>query len=243
MKIFVKPLQNYTPEQVRLTYQHAFEVWQAVEGHPSGRSPRPLRHDEKSITYEFVDLPRSLLDLVRDERSNTVTVDALSKAGAILAGIHLGAAGRGLLHGDYVVHNLFHDNDTLYVIDAHPPETLGYRTTLLYGAPVRDVLAFVTALVSGLGYRAAWHRRALVDVYLSEFTDGYRSETSLPAISIRTIVGVLYDTVQMRYRAGFGIVSALLHGTCAATWIARFYVLRNAPKIKQRRDLFEEPGH
>lgn len=219
MKVFVKPLSGYTPEHVSLTYRHAVEVWQAVEAHPNARSPRPLRHDARSITYEFVNLPRSLLELVRDERSHDAT-RALAQAGAVLARVHEGPG--GLLHADYVVHNLFHDGDSLYVIDAHPPETLGYRNTLLYGAPARDVLAFVTALVSGLGYRTAWRQRARVDALLNAFACGYAAGNPIPLGSIRIIGGMVGDTARMRYRAGFGMASALMHGACAAAWIFRF---------------------
>jgi tRNA A-37 threonylcarbamoyl transferase component Bud32 len=229
MKVFVKPLQGYAPEEVRLTFQHAIEVWQAVSEHPGGRSPRPLHHDGNKIVYEFLDLPNSLLDLVRDEHSSAV-FGALSLAGAVLARIHVVKTAPTLLHGDYVVHNLFHREDILYVIDAHPPETLGYRTTLLYGVPARDILAFVTALVSGLGYRAAWRQRARVDAYLNEFTQGYRSQTALPAVPLREIASLVYDTMRMRYRAGFGMASALLHSTCAAAWIVRFCRLARKPK-------------
>jgi tRNA A-37 threonylcarbamoyl transferase component Bud32 len=230
MKVFVKSLQGYAAEEVRLTFQHAVEVWQAVSEHPSGRSPRPLHHDGENIVYEFLDLPHSLLDLVRDEHSTTV-FGALSSAGAILGHIHAVKTVPKLLHGDYVVHNLFHYDDILYVIDAHPPETLGYRTTLLYGMPARDILAFVTALVSGLGYRTAWHQRDRVDAYMNEFAQGYRTQTALPAVSLREVASLVLDTMRMRYRAGFGMISALLHSACAAAWIVRFcHLVRIAKK-------------
>jgi len=217
-KEFIKPIDKHSKEEINILFNHSIKVWESLKD--KCIFPKPLRYGDDSIVYEFYDLPESLDHILKREDSELIKV-ALTKAGEVLAFIHKNT---NLLHSDYVTHNLFFSNTfELYVIDAHPPEMLGFSENLLYGKPERDFFFFLMNMPSSYGLRNAVKNKEYIKINQEIFISGYKAIAPPPKLCIGTILGILRDVVKMRFNAGFGLLNGLAHALFSLYFLKRVY--------------------
>lgn len=214
---FTKSLPGYTPQQVNALYEHALDVWLAFQNRPGVQVAKPLAYTETTIEYEWLQLPPALATMLHSVNSSTLS--ALHAAGTALAQLHGAFPEKQLLHCDYVPHNLCFDGQALYIIDAHPPELLGYRPDILHGSPDRDILCFISALASGIGFKQAKRRSTDLIHYYKAFFAGYKEVRDIPPTKLATFKQVIRDIATMRSLAGFGKISACMHAVGSCYWI------------------------
>jgi tRNA A-37 threonylcarbamoyl transferase component Bud32 len=173
--------------------------------------PRPQTFDASGIDYAYVSLPKQSLSELLKERTCPPAI--LFRAGELLSTLHTEKRGaKTLLHSDYVPHNLFWDGKTLFVIDAHPPEYLGFREDLLWGDTRRDLVAFVTCIFSNVGARAVLHHRDYYIDMAHHFLMGYKKHATVPSHFVGAITRHVQDVFTMKRRAGIGRIHAMAHG-------------------------------
>lgn len=217
---FRKSFSGYTPEQMQTIFVHSQAVWTVINKISKCITPRPLTFDAAGIAYEFLELPPSMPMLLQEEIG---IENSLVQAGAVLAALHNSSDTQGLMHGDFVPHNMFTDGDNLFLIDAHPPELLGFRKDILYGDGVRDILCFVISIPSCLGFKKAVKRKEYIHNCYRAFIRGYLTKKSaIPLRSPRVYCSLARDIFINRYRAGFGIKSAILHVVASMYWLWEF---------------------
>lgn len=217
---FYKSFSGYTLEQLQIIFVHSQEVWIALNKTPLCVTPKPLAFDSYGIDYELLELPQSVHMLLQ---CNACIDNVLVQVGAVLATIHNFRDVQCLMHGDFVLHNLFTDGDNLFLIDAHPPEMLGFRKDILYGDGVRDIICFATSVASCIGFRKAVRHKEYIHNCYRLFVRGYLTKKKvIPVGGPRAYYLFVRDIFASRRRAGFGIKSAVLHVIGSAYWLWRF---------------------
>lgn len=220
---FHKSLPGYSLKHIQIVYSHSLEVWMALNNIPNCVTPKPMMFNTSGIDYEFLELPQRLDELLRSKAS---VDNILFRVGVILASLHGFCGTQNLLHGDFVVHNIFTDGDNIFLIDAHPPELLGFRANILYGDMVRDILFFANSIVACIGFRKALERREYICGCYRSFVRGYM--TKLPKVyfgHLSTYCFLLRDIFMMRYDAGFGAKNAFFRIAVGIYWWLVFWVI------------------
>ena len=216
---FHKILANYTPDQLQKTFLHSRAVWEAVSKTPCCFTPKPLaiNLELRSIDYEFVELPQqSISTLVQKQ---TYIKDILLQVGGVLASLHKFNNDKKLMHGDFVLHNIFFEDDRLFVIDAHPPEKLEFREDILYGEGVRDVLFFIISIPICIGFRKSIRCEKYIGDCCRAFIQGYfpqRSEIYLGCFNDYYLL--IKDLFIIKCRS-MGIKKAVLHVIGCVYWL------------------------
>jgi hypothetical protein len=211
LNIFTKKLSGYTQAQVRDLFDHALLVREVWRGNKNSFYPEPIHCGVDSIDYEYVNLPQSVAQQMNNRQCQP---DVMRQVGAALARLHVvkqTGSGASLLHADFVPHNLFSDGKNLWIIDAHPPEKLGYRADLLYGNPHRDIVTMVYCIFSNAGLLSVMTRGDYYFVMAREFLIGYAAVTTLPYGFIKPVLKFARDVYVMKTRCGTGRIRAGLH--------------------------------
>lgn len=208
-KFFRKEFSGYEEAQVRALFRHAQAIYEVWHKAAICQFPEPISCEERGITYRYIELPASISDRLN---AGTCPETILHFAGAALAALHQQTENNlTLLHGDFVPHNVFGDINNFWVIDAHPPELLGYRDTLLYGLPERDLTAFLYCLFSNAGLRAIGARPNYYFAMARAFRKGYETLLPWPGFFAGEIARYARDVYVMKRRAGIGAPRALWH--------------------------------
>jgi tRNA A-37 threonylcarbamoyl transferase component Bud32 len=219
MDLFYKPLNGYTQDQISIVFEHAKAVKLAFCRTDNCKVPEPISCSATGINYELISLPSSALELLQNKADLS---ELLCLIGRALGGLHNDQHNPKLLHGDYVLHNLFFDGECLFIIDAHPPELLGYRTDILFGDPTRDCLSLAASIVSSIGYKKSFFETNRINNYFLFFIKGYRSNRYFSKCKVGTIIRFLRDVYLMRYRSKFGFLSSLFQVIACTYWIYKF---------------------
>lgn len=213
---FVKPCENLSPEQVELLFNHSYLVWKALKDRCI--SPKPLRYELSSIVYEYCELPSSLEYLLRKADSAKLE-PALIIAGEMLALIH---EHKGLLHSDYVVHNLFYDDvNGLYIIDAHPPEVLDFQIDLINGDYRRDLYFFLMSIPGSYGFKKSLLNQGYILECQKMIVTGYSKLCPILNIDLLYSYKIACQIFKIRRRAGFGIINGLFHALFSLFFLIR----------------------
>ena len=224
MTTYIKTFTNHTPAQIQDLFSHAQKISAALSDANDTIFPKPQACDKTSISYDFLLLPSCILPLLQ---KGGLSPRILDLAGRALARIHGQTNGKdALLHADYVPHNLFSDNRSIYIIDPHPPEYLGYRADLLYGDPAREFYGFIFSLLSDVGLKHALAHQRTYLTYIRDFMFGYDSLRPRPPLSLLSFYTYARDVYAIKRRAGFSRWASSAH--CASAFILSLYAIWRA---------------
>ncbi|QUM79388.1 hypothetical protein HWV01_03240 [Moritella sp. 5] len=144
--IFEKTFLNLTFEQVNQLLVHSMDVSTSLSDVKGVISPVCIEQNGKSIRYSLHELGVSFSDLIYEHDF----ANLIEKSAEILSAIH---KVDGLMHSDFVLHNLFKNADQIYVIDSNPPALLGFRKDMLYGEQRHDVFSFLHSIMDSKGMK------------------------------------------------------------------------------------------
>ena len=118
--MFIKPLSKSQAKEIETLFKHSMDVWSSLSN-TRFVFPRPISKSKNSIAYEFLDLGERLDFLLSTFPDNADIY--MVKAGEMLSCIHNNGKATGLLHGDFVLHNIFiNSRQSLSLVDPHPPK-------------------------------------------------------------------------------------------------------------------------
>lgn len=203
---YEKIFNNYTERQLSLLCVHSKEICRSLEG-SEYITPRVLGLSKSAIVYEYLDIHASVDVIWRNNPSLDPTV--FFKIGSLLNIIHY-ARGNKLLHGDYVLHNIFFNKSgELCLIDFHPPEVIGYDESYLYGDGRTEMYLFLLNLTSSFGVKLALANVKYVLAAIRNFRRGYQ-----PTGRMLSLISAMYRFYKIRRAGGFSRFNALTHLTC-----------------------------
>ena len=225
-QIFHKALHDCSEKEIQILFNHMQSVYEKLKEHCV--VAKPLSCDQSGINYSYIDVPQESLSEALQQQ--TCTPSMMQQVGKILATLHTPPT---VLHSDFVPHNLFYKDNHFFVIDAHPPEFLGYRTDLLFGDKQRDIVAFVTCIFSNVGLAAVWaHKHYYKDMALN-FLEGYCFKLSLPSSFFKSVFTHACDTYRMKRKAkicaGRAFSHALLYAIVALFILGCFQCKQQKP--------------
>ena len=202
-KQFKKYVENYTQRQFYELVDHSEEIWKALE-QSEFIAPRVVGSSDCVICYEYLDIPSRIDEVWK----NDLDIDPVifSKIGEMLLLIH-NSSTDNLLHGDYVLHNIFlNSSGGLCLIDCHPPEVIGYNKSFLYGDGKMEMYLFLFNLASSLGVKLAIVNIKPVRLAMCSFRKGYTSSGGL--LSLTSAIVRFY---KIRRASGFSAFNASIH--------------------------------
>ena len=202
-KQFKKYIENHTRRQLSELVDHSEKIWKALE-QSEFIAPRVECSSDFVIFYEYLDL-RVRID---EARRNKLDIDPLifRKIGEMLLLIHNGPTDR-LLHGDYVLHNIFlNASRKVCLIDCHPPKVIGYNKSFLYGDGKMEMYLFSLNLASSLGVKIALVNLRLVMKAMRNFRQGYATSGSILSLTSASV-----RFFKIRRASGFSVFNASMH--------------------------------
>lgn len=200
---FKKYVENYTQEQFSELVGHSEEIWKALE-HSEFITPRVLGSSDGIIYYEYLEIPWRIDDVWKNDIG--IDPEIFRKIGEMLLLIHNNSTD-GLVHGDYVLHNMFlNSSGNLCLIDCHPPEVIGYDRSFLYGNGQTETYLFLLNLASSLGVKLALANIKSVRLAMRNFRRGYVSIGG-----VRPLASAILRFYKIRRASGFSVVNASIH--------------------------------
>ena len=207
--VFKKTFPTLSVEQVATLARHAYEVGVALESNIEAIFPSLVESDSTSISYALADCSRPMSTSLFNR---TCTVDDMRKAGSILRSIHRVP---GLMHADFVSHNLFfsQDFDCLVVIDPHPPEYVPFSADYLYGHQVNEISRFVFAQLSNSSFKRSVGSFGYQLKMTKAFLEGYGQP--IPAFKAHLIPTWLCarEVFYMKLQGNYSLLRAGAHAT------------------------------
>lgn len=203
MKIFDKILETYSQDQLEKTFQHStcisdvFKISEYI-------APRAIGMSHKTIHYEFLELTERLDHAIMNDTAKDD--GTFYKIGKMLSSIH-NHHSNNLLHGDFVLHNIFFNkSQDLCIIDSHPPEVIGYDENFLYGDGYIEMYLFILNLSSSYGVKSSLKNLRLLQKFIISFRSGYGKVNNLKSflLSIKRFYKV-------RVKSGFSIFNTIIH--------------------------------
>lgn len=143
---FEKTYIDLSSEEVGMLFQHSYDVFHSLKNFKNVIVPEPLIRTDNAIKYTLYDLGEPLSEMVR-AKNITYLVETL---GLILKAIH---SNGDLMHSDFVFHNLFVNDNVIYVIDSNPPALLGFQKELLYGQQSYDIYSLLYSIIDSQGLK------------------------------------------------------------------------------------------
>jgi len=217
--MYIKEFPYLSSVEIAALARHSKEISAALSDSEEVIVPDVLGHDHTSISYSIVDCSSPLSDKLRNF---SCTEQEMIKAGKVLRRIHIA----GILHTDYVPHNIFCSDQKLVVIDAHPPEGIHYKHELLYGDPQNEISRFVFALLSNIGLKRTIRHFDYQSRMVKGFLEGYGK----PMYPFSQLLGATLSSTKEIYflkrRARIAPVHAIAH--CALGWVLTCTVLRQS---------------
>ncbi|GLO59655.1 hypothetical protein MACH09_01630 [Vibrio sp. MACH09] len=205
--MFVKDFGCLSKKEVEKLYEHSMEILKCCSGYYI--FPQPICYDNKSITYEFVTLPESITKIICKQTESSLAKEALFQSGKALCLIH---SKKNLLHGDYVGHNLFYSYEQgLSIIDAHPPEVIGFDLTYLYGRKEVEVVFFLTSLPISYGIKRSLYEYRKITSFISYAYQGY-TEANKISLSIRDYFRVFLRISNINRKSKIGLIKGCIYG-------------------------------
>lgn len=202
-KQFKKYVENYTQGQFSELVGHSEDIWKALE-QSEFITPRVLDSSDGIIYYEYLDIPYRIDEIWKNDIG--INLEIFSKIGEMLLLIHNSSAD-GLVHGDYVLHNIFlNSSGDLCLIDCHPPEVVGYDRSFLYGNRQTETYLFLLNLASSLGVKLALTNIKSVRLAMCSFRRGYVSIRG-----VRPLALAVLRFYKIRRASGFSMVNASIH--------------------------------
>ena len=175
--MFYKELSGLSVEEVKEIFLHSTYVYEQLKCEYI--NPKPIEYNDVGIFYEYVELPRDLTSSLK------LRTDDISKAfhtsGAALAKIHKCS---NLLHGDYVCHNICYFEGELYIFDPHPPESIGYEESFIYGNADLELSFFLVNIPLSFGLKSSIKNNVYVINLIASVVRGYRTLRTVKRISI-----------------------------------------------------------
>lgn len=208
MSVFRKNFSKLNHDQIVLMFEHALNVYRAISCLERARSPRPICIDSQDIIYEYIDLPDSALSFSKQGDLQEIL---FREIGRVLLNIHSYVPDLKLLHGDFVLHNIFFDSKTIFIIDAHPPEVLDFSLDLLYGHPAHDIWWFLFNIISSKGVISSLFEHRHVSQSMRCFMEGYKKRLSLSYIDIISFFSVLGIYYKIKRKYGVSRIKASLY--------------------------------
>ena len=202
-KIVPKKIFGHTDQQIQKLVYHAKEIAAALQT-SEFLTPRVVSNSDDTINYEHLNIPFRI-DTVWQKN---LKLDPLifKKIGQILYLIH-NKSKDDLLHGDFVLHNIFLDSTgALCVIDCHPPEVIGYDTSFLYGDQEAEMHLFLLNLSSSLGIKRALFNISHVRRAIRSFRQGYGTGGTL-----RSLTSAIIRFYKIRRKSGFSKLNVFAH--------------------------------
>lgn len=203
IKYFEKHVKNCTQSQFYELEAHSKKLAKVLE--PSEFiAPRVLSASNMVIYYEYLDIPYRIDEVWK--KNLNIDIKIFSKIGEMLLLIH-NSSSDSLLHGDYVLHNIFlNSSGGLCLIDCHPPEVIGYNKSFLYGDGKMEMYLFLFNLASSLGVKLAIVNIKPVRLAMCSFRKGYTSSGGL--LSLTSAIVRFY---KIRRASGFSAFNASIH--------------------------------
>lgn len=209
-KTVPKKISGHTDQQIQNLVYHAKEIAAALET-SEFLTPRVVSNSNDTINYEHLNIPFRIDTIWQ----NNLKLNPLlfTKIGKILYLIH-NKSQDDLLHGDFVLHNIFLDSTgALCVIDCHPPEVIGYDRSFLYGDQEAEMHLFLLNLSSSLGVKRALFNISYVRRAMRSFRQGYGTGGTL-----RSLTSAIVRFYKIRRKSGFSKLNVFAH-LMAATFI------------------------
>ena len=206
MKSFKKEYSSRNDREVKVFFKHSINVYKSLDNVEHCKVPLPLFCKANLIEYEFLDIPLGLNILI-----NKKTVSkAFFIAGKALAAIH-SYRDIKLKHGDYSLHNLFFDDECLFVIDSTPPCSVPWKNDMLNGDGREEIIQFVYSSFSSVGFKKSimWYDRLYNDLLF--FLQGYTQKKELPFLKLTDFYIFFKKVFYYRANVGFPKLSSIQH--------------------------------
>ena len=197
-----------------VTLNHSRDVIQSL-GDSEFKTPAILGFSSNIISYEFFDLKYRL-----DKAwiNNTLDHKYFIDIGRLLSNIHCGSS-TNLLHGDFVLHNIFFNtHNEICVIDCHPPEVIGFSYDYLYGNQMLEMYLFLMNLPSSYGLKLSIKNPNIVRQAIRQFRKGYGRVRD-----IKSFILAIFRFYNIRRSGRFSVTNALLHLVIAVFFIVSAY--------------------
>lgn len=214
-KTFKKYIYNYDEKGFNQLVIHSKEIYSALEN-TNFLSPKVIKASNMTIYYEYLNIERRM-DKVWQ---NNIDMDnkVFEKIGEMLRLIHFGDI-KNLLHGDFVLHNIFlNSSKDIVLIDAHPPEVIGYDESFLYGNSKVEMYLFLLNITSSIGLKFALKNLIPVRQAIKKFRYGYKSNNSTISLFRATL-----RFYRIRRASKFSISNSLAHISAALFLICISY--------------------
>lgn len=209
--MFHKPFLTLSGAEITELAEHSRKISAALADCTEVIFPSVLASDNQSITYETVDCSKPLLARLQ---AATCSEDDMERAGRILRHIHAA----GILHADYVPHNLFYHDNKLVLIDPHPPERLPFKREYLYGDSSNEVAGFIFCLLTDAGLKRVLLHFKTHKIMIAAFLHGYGK---VP-LRLHHFIHLTKDSYSLRRQAGYTRLHAFIHvtGGCLMSYYA-----------------------
>lgn len=211
---FIKAFHGTDPADFEVILRHSRDIIESLK-YSDFKTPALLGSSTDMIYYEFFDLP---VRLDEDWKHGSLNDESFIAIGRLLSRIHQ-SLDINLLHGDFVLHNIFFNlSRELCVIDCHPPEVVGYDYHYLYGNQNLEMYLFLMNLSSSFGLRSAMANPHRVRQAVKNFRNGYGWVSDKSALIL-----AMLRIYRIRRSGGFSILNALAHLTIGLYFIVSSY--------------------
>ena len=202
-KTFIKKIRGYERDEIIVLATHSQEIWESLKD-SRFFTPRVLKLVGDNIHYEYMNIPDRLdhLWIRQNDFDDTIFI----KLGEMLSTIH-NSHQSNLLHGDYVLHNIFLNTlNDICLIDCHPPEVVGYDRAYLYGDAHLEMYLFLLNLPSSFGIRASLHQPTIIKSAMCKFRCGYGLVRGS-----RSLFNAVIRFYSIRRASGFSSLNTSIH--------------------------------
>lgn len=172
-QVFTKQFYNQSPQSVEEQFNKDIALHAASEHVLGLVMPKPLSHTKTTITYERLNLPLLLRDMLKSEKWQT---DVFDRIGACFGGLHSNLALSSVVapHGDFTVHNIAVDGTSVYIFDSAPPRISMSFYEMHKNNTYFDIASFIVSLFTYAPFdRRFWRlylsKRACVSTFIRSY--------------------------------------------------------------------------
>ena len=211
---FNKVIHGTDPAEFDVILKHSRDVIESLK-YSEFKTPTLLGSSTDIIYYEFFELP---VRLDEEWKHDSLNDESFIAIGRMLSRIHR-SLDINLLHGDFVLHNIFFNlSQEICVIDCHPPEVIGYNYHYLYGNQNLEMYLFLINLSSSYGLKSSIASPHRVRQAIKNFRSGYGWVSDKNALLL-----AMLRNYRIRRSGGFSILNALAHLTIGLYFIVSSY--------------------